>query len=88
MFGPHRSDTKRRALLLPILFLLGALAACSSPGSVDRSVAASPDAGGGGPRTADAAPEATVGVAAYAREKGDSSGVPFITRQEASGGSS
>jgi hypothetical protein len=88
MFGPHRSDARRRALLLPILLLLGALAACSSPDSVDRSVAASPEAGGGGPRTANAAPEATVGVAAYAREKGDSSGVPFITRQEASGGSS
>ena len=91
MFRPHRSDARLRALLAPIVLLLAALAACSSPDSVDRSVAASEDAAGEEPRTAVAAPEAeeaTVGVAAHAGEKGGYSGVPFVTRPEASGGSS
>src|SRR5215207_10109621 len=91
MFRPDRSDARRRALLAPIALLLAALTACSSPDSMDRSVAASEDAAGEEPRTAVAAPEAgeaTVGVTAHAGEKGGSSGVPFVTRPEASGGSS
>jgi hypothetical protein len=91
MFRPDRSDARRRALLAPVVLFLAALAACSGPDSVDRPVAASEDAAGEGPRTAVAAPEAeeaTVGVTAHAGEKGGSSGVPFVTRPEASGGSS
>src|SRR5215212_7671436 len=91
MLRPDRSDARRRALLAPVVLFLAALAACSGPDSVDRPVAASEDAAGEGPRTAVAAPEAeeaTVGVTAHAGEKGGSSGVPFVTRPEASGGSS
>jgi hypothetical protein len=91
MFRPARSDARRRALLAPIVLLLAALTACSSADSVDRSGAASEDSAGEESRTAAAAPkaeEATVGVAAHAGEKGGSSGVPFVTRPEASGGSS
>jgi hypothetical protein len=87
MFRPDRSNARRRALLAPVVLFLAALAACSGPDSVDRPVAASEDAAGEGPRTAVAAPEA-VGVTAHAGEKGGSSGVTFVTRPEASGGSS
>jgi hypothetical protein len=92
VFRPHGSDDARRALLAPVLLLFAlALAACSSPDSVDRSVAASDSASGEKPRTevtVTEAREATVGVAAHAGETGDSSSVPFRDRPEASGGSS
>jgi hypothetical protein len=95
MFRPDGSDARHRALLAPILLLpallFAALAACSSPDSVDRSVEASDSASGEKPRTASAAPEAgetTVGVAAHAGESEGSSGVPFAARPWASGGSS
>lgn len=95
MFRPDGSDARRRALLAPILLLpvllFAVLAACSSPDSVDRSVEASDSASGERSRTASAAPEAgeaTVGVAAHAGQKEGSSGVPFVARPGASGGSS
>lgn len=89
VFRPHGSEDIRCALLVLVSLLSAlALAACSNTdSSVDRSVAASDRE----PRTEVAvteAREATVGVAAPAKETGDTSGVPFRTRPEASGGSS
>ena len=80
----------RRVLLAPValLFIL-ALAACSSQGSVERSVSAT--APGEEPRTevtGIGAGETTVGVAAHAGETEGRSGAPFGSRPEASGGSS
>jgi hypothetical protein len=57
--------------------------ACSSSGSVDRSVEAS-----GSPSGAEETAEATVGVAERIEERGGSSGAPFVASSEASGGSS
>ena len=87
----------RRAAAL-LLSLTVFAAACSSSGSVDRSVAASGSPSGEKPRTevavseptsgAGETVEATVGVAARIEERGGSSGVPFVASPEASGGSS
>ena len=84
-----------RALLWALLLLLSttlsalALAACSSPDSVEQSVAASDSPSDEKPRTqatVSEAGETTVGVAAGAGE--GPSGGPFVTRAEDSGGSS
>jgi Immunoglobulin-like domain of bacterial spore germination len=87
---PHGSDDMARALLAPfaLLFIL-ALAACSSQGSVERSVSAT--APGEEPRTevtGTGAGETTVGVAAHAGETEGRSGASFGSRPEASGGAS
>jgi hypothetical protein len=93
VFRPYGSDVIRRALAAPLLLLLSAmlpalaLAACSSPGSVEQSVAASGSPSDEKPRapvTVSEATEATVGVAAG---EGPSGG-PFSARAEDSGGSS
>jgi hypothetical protein len=90
VFIPHGSNDAMRALLAPIwlLFVL-ALAACSSPESVESSVAAAGSAAGDEPRTevaASGAEESTVGVAAHAGRAESASGDPFVSRAEASGG--
>jgi Immunoglobulin-like domain of bacterial spore germination len=64
--------------------------ACSNSGLAEGSVAASDNASGERPRTevAEETVEATVGVASRARGTEGSSETAFVTKQEASGGSS
>jgi hypothetical protein len=78
-----------------LLLVLSMFPACSSSGSVEGSVAASGSASGEKPRAEEATSaevgetvEATVGVASKAGETRVSSEAPFVTRPEASGGSS
>jgi Immunoglobulin-like domain of bacterial spore germination len=94
VYRTHGSADVPRApvapLLLALLIVL-VLAACSGPDSVDGSVSASDSAPDEKPRTNVAvaeAEEATVGIAANAGESEGSSGGPFASRTEASGGSS
>jgi hypothetical protein len=75
--------TARRVFAL--LVMLAAFAvACSNPGSADGSIAASGPPSGEVGETV----EATVGVASRAGETEGSSETPFVTKPEASGGSS
>jgi hypothetical protein len=70
-----------------VLLSVALLAACSNAASVDRSVAASASGEASRTEVASSGPdEATVGVTAG--ETTGSSGVPFVARPEASGGSS
>ncbi len=92
MSAPDGSVARGRLLFAAILLLVALLvAACSNTGSVEPTVAASAPASGEEPRTEGVSPgpdEATAGVAATAGETTGSSGVPFVARSEASGGSS
>ena len=70
--------------------MLAALPACSNPGSVEESAAASGNASEERPRTEEATSagvEATVGVASRAGETEGSPEAPFVARPKASGGS-
>ena len=88
----------RRTAALLLLLLAVFAVACSTAGSADRSTAASGSPSGGQPRTevvaseatsgAGETVEATVGVAARIKKTGGPSGVPFVARPAASGGSS
>jgi hypothetical protein len=90
VFIPHGSKDAMLTLLAIVWLLLAlALAACSSPEAVERSVAAADSAAGEEPRTevaASGAGESTVGVAAHAGQTEGTSGDPFVSRAEASGG--
>src|SRR5215211_491008 len=92
MFAPDGSVATGHILFATIPLLVALLAAaCSNVGSVEPTVAASAPAPGEESRTevASSGPdEAAVGVAATAGETTGSSGVPFVARPEASGGSS
>ena len=92
MFAPDGSVVRGHVLFAAIPLLVALLAAaCSNVGSVEPTVAASAPASGDESRTevTESGPdEATVGVAASAGETTGSSGVPFVARPEASGGSS
>src|SRR5215211_4147035 len=92
MFAPDGSVVRGHVLFAAIPLLVALLAAaCSNVGSVEPTVAASAPASGDESRTEVTEPgpdEATVGVAATAGETTDSSGVPFVARPEARGGSS
>jgi Immunoglobulin-like domain of bacterial spore germination len=84
VFIPHGSKYAMLTLLAPV-WLLFALAACSSPESVERSVAAA-DSAAGEEVAASGTGESTVGVAAHAGQTEGTSGDPFVSRAEASGG--
>jgi hypothetical protein len=90
VFIPHGSKDAMLTLLAMVWLLLAlALAACSSPEAVERSVAAADSAAGEEPRTevaASGAGESTVGVAAHAGQTEGTSGDLFVSRAEASGG--
>jgi hypothetical protein len=88
MFAPDGSLARGHVLFAAILLFVALLAAaCSNMGSVEPTVAASAPASGEESVSSDP-DEATVGVAAPAGETTGSSGVPFVARPEASGGSS
>jgi Immunoglobulin-like domain of bacterial spore germination len=80
----------RARQILALLLVLTVFPACSNSGLAEGSVAASDNASGERPRTevAEETVEATVGVASRARGTEGSSETAFVTKQEASGGSS
>ena len=94
MFRTHESADVPRAPVAPLLLallLVLALVACSGPDPADGSAAASDSTSDEKSSTKVAvteAKEATVGVAANAGESEGSSGAPFVSRTESSGGSS
>jgi hypothetical protein len=79
-----RGEWSARQVFVLLVMLAAFATACSNPGSVDGPAAASGPPSGEVGETV----ETTVGVASKAGETGGSSQAPFVTKPEASGGSS